>query len=114
MTIDSTATRIEPRPTQFEMFAGGSIAAVICFSVGVFLLVVPVVGWIVGPSLMLTAGLIALAHAVGLLQNRSTYKGRCPYCGAPVTAGDPGSMGRCGACKHRFEHSEGQFLQSEQ
>ena len=96
------------------MFAGGGIAAVICFSVGVFLLIVPVLGWIVGPSLMLMAGLIATVHLIGMFRGRSTYEGHCPYCGAPATAGNPGSMGRCGACKHRFEHRDGQFWQSDQ
>ncbi len=63
---------------EFEIFAGGGIAAVMCFGVGVFLMVVPVLGWVVGSSLMLLAGLIALAHAVGMFKAASTYQGQCP------------------------------------
>ena len=107
MTIDSSVKKIDsPR---FEIFAGGGLAAVMIFSVGVFMLVVPVIGWIVGPSLMITAGLIALAHLVGMFRNQPGYAGHCPDCGSPVTAGGPGSVSECGACKNRFVHRDGQL-----
>ena len=46
----------------FEIFAGGGLAALIIFSVGLFLLVVPVIGWVVGPALMITAALVLVVH----------------------------------------------------
>lgn len=112
MTIDSTVKKIDP-PGWFEMFAGGGMAAVVIFSVGVFVLVIPVVGWILGPALMITAGLIALAHVVGMFSKKPDYAGHCPYCGSPASAGDPGSVGQCGACKNRFVHRDNQLWQIE-
>ena len=113
MTIDSAVTRIDT-PGRFEMFAGGGIAAVVIFSVGVFLLVVPVLGWVVGPALMITAGLIALTHVVGMFSsNKPAYAGHCPYCGSPAAAGEPGSVGQCEACNHKFVHRESQLLKIE-
>lgn len=114
MTIDSTVKRSDS-PGRFEMFAGGGLAAVVIFSVGVFLMVVPVLGWIVGPALMITAGLIALTHVVGMFgSNKPGYAGNCPYCGSPATAGDPGSVGQCGACEKRFVHRDSQLRKIEE
>jgi hypothetical protein len=109
MTIDSTVKKIDP-PGWFEMFAGGGIAAVVIFSVGVFVMVIPVIGWILGPALMITAGLIALAHVVGMFRKKPDYAG---HCGSPAAAGDPGSVGQCGACQNRFVHHDSQLWQIE-
>jgi hypothetical protein len=113
MTIDSSVKRISP-PGWFEMFAGGGLAAVVIFSVGVFVLVIPVLGWILGPALMITAGLIALVHVVEMFKKKADYVGHCPYCDASTTAGNPGSVSQCGACQHRFVHRDGQLWQIEQ
>jgi len=86
------------------------MAFVVIFSVGVFLLVIPVIGWLLGPALMLIAGLIVMAHVGGIFSRKPAYAGHCPYCGAPAEAGDPGSIGECGACKNRFVHRDSQLL----
>lgn len=109
MTIDPTPKKIDP-PGVLEMIAGGGIAAVVIFSVGVFLLVVPIVGWVVGPSLMVLAGLIAIAHIGGIFMRKPAYAGQCPHCGEPVTIGGPGSVSQCAACKNKFIHRRGQLL----
>ncbi len=112
MTFDSTVKRIGP-PAAIEMLAGGGLAAIIVFSVGVFLLVIPIFGWMVGPALMLTAGLIAIAHLAGVFRSKAEYAGACPYCGSRATADGPGSIGECSACKNRFIHQDGRFQQLE-
>ncbi|MBZ5601420.1 MAG: hypothetical protein LAO79_03855 [Acidobacteriia bacterium] len=100
-------------PGRFEMFAGGGLAAVVIFSVGVFMSVVPVIGWIVGPGLMITAGLIAIGHVVGIFRAKPSYTGHCPNCGAPAAAGDPGSVGMCEACHSGFAHHDNQLWKLE-
>lgn len=108
MTIDSTVKKIDS-PAAIEMLAGGGLAAVVIFSVGVFLLVIPVIGWLVGPALMIAAGLIAIAHVTGIFWRKAEYTGHCPYCDAPAVASEPGSVGVCGACKNKFVHRDGQL-----
>jgi hypothetical protein len=114
MTINSSVEKIRPQATRFEIFAGGGLAAVVIFSIGVFLLVVPVLGWIVGPSLMLAAGIIALVHLVLMFRSKPHYTGHCPYCGSATTAGEPGSISECAACKNTFVHREGQLCKIEE
>lgn len=113
MTIDSTVKRINP-PAAIEMLAGGGIAFVVIFSVGVFLMIVPIVGWIAGPACMLTAALILIAHVAGVMKSKPNYTGHCPYCGAEAPAGEPGSSARCPECKKAFAHQNGQLLKLEQ
>ncbi len=112
MTIDTSVKKIDP-PGLIEMLAGGGIAAVVIFSVGVFLLVVPIVGWVVGPALMIAAGLIALAHVGGIFSRKASYTGHCPSCGAAVTIGEPGSAGVCPECKSTFVHRNSQLRKIE-
>lgn len=109
MTIDSTVKRIDP-PANIEILAGGGLAAVIIFSVGVFMMVVPVIGWIVGPALMLTAGVIAIVHVGEVFRKKPEYVGHCPFCGAEVVAGDPDSIHTCGACKKEFVRREDKLV----
>jgi hypothetical protein len=113
MTIDSTVKRIGP-PAAIEMLAGGGLAALIVFSVGVFLLVIPILGWVVGPALMVTAGLIAIAHLAEVFWSKAEYAGACPYCGAPANAPGPESVGECHACNHRFIQRNGELQKIEQ
>lgn len=108
MTIDSTVHRIDPH--SIEILAGGGIAAVILFSVGVFLMVVPILGWVVGPALMLLAGVVAIAHVGEVFRSKPEYAGHCPNCGAEVVVGDTGSVGTCAACSARFEHRDGRLV----
>jgi len=113
MTIDSTVKRINP-PGFVEMLAGGELAALIIFSVGVFLMVVPVIGWLAGPALMIVAVLVGIAHVVGIFEKKPGYAGHCPYCGADAIAGDPGSVSKCDECKNRFVHREGRLWKVEE
>lgn len=106
MTTDCSVKRIEA-PGRFEIFAGGGLATVIIFSVGIFMMVVPIVGWVVGPTLIVLAGLIAIAHLTRLFRNRPAYSGHCPCCGLPAFAGEPGTTGVCYSCKNRFIHRDG-------
>lgn len=109
MTIDTTVKRINP-PGRFEFFAGGGLAAIIFFSVGVFLMVIPILGWIIGPSLMILAGGIAVAHLMGMFRrNRPGYVGHCPYCGSEEIAGEPDSVSQCTSCGQRFTHHDHQL-----
>lgn len=105
MTIDTTVKRIDP-PTKWEMLAFGSVAFVFVFSVGVFLTIIPVVGWVAGPALMITAIVIAAAHIAGLFRRKTGYAGHCPHCGEAAMAGDPETTGICGACHHKFLHHQ--------
>jgi hypothetical protein len=116
MTTDSAVKKIERSPQTGvpEMIFGGGIAFVVIFSVGVFLMIVPILGWIAGPSLMIAAGLVAVWHISRILRRNPEYSGPCPYCGAPATAGGEGSVSRCGACKKRFLHEEGGFWKTPQ
>ena len=112
MTIDSTVRKIDA-PAKFEMLAGGGLAAVVVFSVGVFLLVIPVLGWLLGPALMIVAGLIAISHVGGIFRRKPGYMANCPCCGAPTAAGEPGSTGECPECKSKFVHRESHLLKIE-
>jgi type IV secretory pathway TrbD component len=109
MTIDCTVRRIDP-PGIVEMLAGGGLAAVVIFSVGVFLMVIPLIGWLVGPALMISAGVILLADMRGIFRRKTGYAGHCPSCGEPAMAGDPESVGECGACHSPFVHHDGQLV----
>ncbi len=112
MTIDSTVTRVGPSG-RFELFAGGGIAALWVFSVGVFMMVIPVIGWVVGPAFMITAAVIAVFHLIGFFKNTAAYTASCPYCGAATIAGEPGSTGECSACKHHFSHHDSHLWKTE-
>lgn len=116
MTTDSAVKKIERSPQTGvpEMIFGGGLAFVVIFSVGVFLMVVPILGWIAGPSLMLLAGVVLVWHLSRILRRKPEYSGPCPYCGAQATAAGDGTVSRCGACKKRFLHEEGQFLKTAQ
>jgi len=109
MTIDSTVKRIEP-PATIEILAGGGLAAVIFFSVGVFMTVVPVIGWIIGPALMITAGLIAILHIGEIFGKKAEYVGHCPSCGAQASAGEPESVHICAACKKQYVYREDKLV----
>jgi len=107
MTIDNSVRRIaSPR---FEFAAGGGIAAVVIFSVGVFMLVVPILGWIIGPGLMLTGILVAIWHFGGIFRNKANYAGHCPYCGAVANVGSAGSVAECPGCQRSFIHRDGKL-----
>ena len=108
MTIDTTVRKVEP-PGWFEVLAGGGIAAVVIFSVGVFLSIVPILGWVLGPALMILAGLIFAWHVYEMFSRKPSYSGHCPYCGEPVLSGGPGAVGQCAACKNRFVQREDQL-----
>lgn len=108
MTIDSTVKRIEP-PAAVEILTGGGIAFVVIFSVGVFLMIVPIIGWVAGPACMLTAMVILGLHIAGVIKSKPNYSGHCPYCGEETAAGEPGGTGRCGACKKTFVHRDGKL-----
>jgi hypothetical protein len=108
MTIDSTVRKVEP-PAAFEILAGGGIAAVVVFSVGVFLMIVPILGWIVGPCCMLAAGVILIAHIAGVIKSKPNYASHCPHCGAEAEAGEPESNGRCAVCRNAFVHTNGRL-----
>ena len=109
---DTTVKRIDS-PGRFEMFAGGGIAAIIIFSVGVFMMVVPVLGWIVGPSLMIAAGLLASAHVFGMFHKPPKYAGNCPHCGLASDAGNPGDLTECSGCGKEFMHRDRQLVKAE-
>ena len=111
MTIDSSVKRSDPPVV--EMLAGGGLATLIIFSVGVFMMVVPVIGWIVGPALMLTAGLIAAIHVAEIFRAKPDYAAHCPYCNAPVHPADRDSTGACGTCNHRFANRDGLLSKTE-
>ena len=113
MTIDTTVRRVNP-PGRFEFFAGGGLAAVIIFSVGVFVMVVPIIGWAVGPALMITAGLIAVGHVIGMFRIKPGYEGDCPYCGSATPAGEPESVSQCETCKNQFIHRDNRLWKTEE
>ena len=108
MAIDSKVKKVEP-PGSFEILAGGGLAAVVIFSVGVFMMVVPLIGWVVGPALMIVAGVVAVVHMGQIFRRKAGYAGNCPYCGAPTVAGEPGSVGECHACWNKFVHRDNQL-----
>jgi hypothetical protein len=110
MAIDTTVRKVDP-PALMEIFAGGGIAAVFLFSVGVFMSIVPVIGWVIGPGLMILAGVIAIAHIGGMFKRKPGYAGHCPHCGAEAIVGAPGTSGECEACKHKFVHRDAHLME---
>jgi len=112
MTIDNIVTKID-LPGWFEIFAGGGLTAVILFSVGILFLAVPVIGLILGPAMMLTAGLVAITHVGLMFRHKHGYAGHCPHCGASVDAGEPGSVGECGDCQNKFVHRDNHLWEIE-
>lgn len=109
MTIDTTVKKSGSTAGRGELVASGLMEAVFCFMVGVLLLVVPVIGWILGPALMLLAALIIVVHGAALLTRRSGYVGRCPHCGAKTTVHSEDGTGRCPVCRRRVALHDGEL-----
>ena len=106
--IDSTVTRKEAAP--FLQRAGmGIVGAIVCFILGAGMLIIPIIGWILGPIMMI--------GSIGIFGNsfsaQPTYTGKCPYCGRTVLAGNPEDVRKCISCKNRFVHRAGQLWKIE-
>lgn len=108
MEIDSTVTKKEAPP--FLERAGLSfLTASFAFFTGLILLFVPLIGWIIGPIVMI-ASLFTLGN---MFSAKPSYVGNCPYCGCSVDAGNPGTVTKCLMCKNRFVHRDGQLWKIE-
>jgi hypothetical protein len=93
----------------------GLWAGIVIFSIGVaFLLFIPLIGWIIGPLLMMGAfaapfmlGTCGIVSGVGTTGN-TVLKGKCPYCtgliDVTVLATQKGQVlgVDCPICKKRF------------
>jgi hypothetical protein len=80
--------------------AKGCLASAMMLVFGVLVLIVPVLGWIIGP-IMIIGSLGAWAHF------KDQWEGPCPVCGKKV---EVGTSGTCPACKSRIVREKNQFV----
>ncbi len=80
---------------------GMAFAAILMMGGGLVLLLIPVIGWILGP-MFLIVGVIAFFGSPILLCVRSQIlEGTCPYCAQPLSAAKSEKAITCKVCKSR-------------
>ncbi len=94
----TTATKINP----IIGFLRGVLMGIAMFPVGFFFILIPIIGWVVGPVLMLGA-LLAPILMMGLRE------GPCPVCGKRIIMILEDAR-TCAACESRIIRKEDQFI----
>ena len=93
-----------------DIVATGTILPIFGVFIGIFLLIIPIIGWILGIGVILMSGgaalvaLRALGIKFGLVEpERSDYilVGECPYCDNDLTANLSWNKTKCEFCKER-------------
>lgn len=134
MAIEEPRLALNPRnitkASTFEKFSVGCVGGVGLFFLGLFISIIPLIGWLIGPFMILGSLLFPFVLAAS-----KVYKGtvECPYCGHSIDVIDQGPKkpnwwttsfvpslkkkqleafeksnksrryGKCSHCKNRFE-----------
>lgn len=101
----TNATKINPVVAVVGGVFCGLFCGMVMIMFGLGLLLIPIIGWIVGPILMLFGLVAPIALPMSLL---TEWSGTCPVCGAKMTIN--GVAATCKTCCRRIVRRDNRFI----